>query len=77
MASDFDALLIAMDPAYTNTFSIECYGETDYSWSFYAIPVNKLQRHPRFPSRLKPNQYFRFVDLQYYRINDSWFDLWA
>lgn len=74
LATDFDELLIAVDPAYTNTFSTECFGREDYNWSFYSIPVDKLQRHPRFQSRLKPNQYIRFDHLQDYRINNSWFD---
>lgn len=77
LRTDFDELLIAMDPAYTNTFSEECFGERDYNWSFYSVPVERLRIHKVYPSRLASSQYIPFVELQQYRINEDWFYTWS
>ena len=76
LATDFDGLLLALDPAYTNSFSIECFGRPDYNWSFYAIPTAKLRRHQKFHRRLASNQTFRYIDIQHYRIDEDWFNQW-
>lgn len=75
--TDFDELLIAMDPAYTNMFSEECFGKRDYQWSFYSVPMSQLRIHSKFPSRIASNQLFNFIDLQQYKIDDDWFYRWS
>lgn len=77
LKTDFDELLIAMDPAYTNTFSEECFGQSDFAWSFYSIPTNELKEHHLFSSRLASSQYISFRELQQYRIGDDWFYSWS
>ena len=75
-ASDFDYVLIAMDPVYTNRFNKECYNEEKFEWSYYAVPVSELRRHHNFHNRLASNQKILYTDLQQYRVNEEWFEQW-
>ena len=38
MNTDFEAVIIAVDPPYTNTLTKATFGTTNYNWSFYCLP---------------------------------------
>ena len=76
MASDFDCLIIAVDPPYTNALTKATYDREDYSWSFYCVPQVRLRKHNQFLNRVASHQYISFEELQNYRITDEWFEQW-
>ena len=74
--TDFEYLIIAVDPPYSNTLSLETYVKSNYNWEFYCIPMSRLRKHPKYNHRVFSHQYISYQELQRYRIRDSWFDLW-
>jgi hypothetical protein len=78
LASDFDYLVIGLDPSLTQEFDIEiCRKNIRYEWQFFCIPTNSLERHHTIKRRLKSLQSFRYLDLKKYKIDDYWFNLWS
>lgn len=74
--TDFEYLIIAVDPPYSNTLSLETYVKNNYNWEFYCIPMSRLRKHPKYNNRVFSHQYIPYQELQQYKICDSWFDLW-
>ncbi len=70
--TDFEAVIIAVDPPYTNTLTKATFGTTNYNWSFYCLPEPVLRKHPSYPNRIFSHQRFLFKDLQNYLINNTW-----
>lgn len=73
---DFEGLIIAIDPPYTNKLTLETFNRPDYNWSFFAIPTRLLRTHPNYPNRVFSHQYIYFRELQEYRVGADWFDSW-
>lgn len=74
--TDFENLIIAIDPPYSNTLSIHTYKKYDYHWNFYCIPMSKLRKHHIYTNRVASHQYISYKELQKYRIDSSWMDQW-
>lgn len=74
--TDFDYLIVAVDPSYTNALCLETFGFHQYEWKFYCIPMSDIRKHPKYTSRVFSHQYIKYVDLAKYEITESWFDQW-
>lgn len=75
--SDFDYLLIGLDPCLSLIYRKENGKIEKLAWEFYAVPTSDLKRHPTFSRRIKSLQTFRYADLQRYRITRDWMELWT
>ena len=76
-ATDFDYLIIAIDPPYSNMLSIHTFGKYNYYWNFYCIPMAQLRKHPTYINRVFSHQHILYQDLQKYYIDSSWMGIWA
>lgn len=74
--TDFDNLIIAIDPPYSNTLSINTFKKYDYHWNFYCVPMSKLKKHRIYTNRVASHQYIPYKELQKYRIDSSWMNQW-
>lgn len=75
--TDFDYLIVVIDPLVVQLFHIaENIGPYKPQWEYYCVPASILLPHRLQPDRIKPTQVIPYTDLQQYRINDAWFDLW-
>lgn len=74
--TDFENLIIAIDPPYSNTLSIHTFKRYDYHWNFYCIPMSKLRKHHVYTNRVASHQYISYKELQKYRIDLSWMNQW-
>ena len=74
--TDFENLIIAIDPPYSNTLSIHTFKTNDYHWNFYCIPMSELRKHHVYTNRVASHQYISYRELQKYRIDSSWMQLW-
>jgi hypothetical protein len=76
--SDFDYLVIGLDPSLTREFDKETRKpKIRYQWRFFCIPTDTLKRHHSIKRRLKSLQSFLYDDLDKYEIDDSWFSSWS
>nr|ADR73001.1 BsrBI [Geobacillus stearothermophilus] len=76
LETDFDYLIVCIDPCYSKLYSKEIGKPNCFDWEFYAIPNNVLERHPKYTRRIKSHQKIKYVELQRYRIDDTWINLW-
>lgn len=74
--SDFEYVIMAMDPPYTNKYNLEYFGTPNYKWSYYCVPVAALSTHPTYTTRIASHQYIMFKDLLQYKINPEWLTQW-
>lgn len=72
--NDFDYLILSLDPCVSHL----CMGNkaAELSWQFYAIPTKDLKTHREFQKRLKSMQTFTYMELQKYRVNSDWINMW-
>lgn len=75
--TDYEYLIIAIDPPYTNSLSLSLWGTPDYNWRFYAIPMSDLRTHPQYPNRVFSHQMISYDVLQKYLIERNWFGQWV
>lgn len=75
--TDFDYLIIAMDPPYTNSFYKEVFGIEKYMWTYYCIPIEALNNHHKYNNRISSHQYIVFKDILKYEINSKWLSKWS
>ena len=71
LSTDFDYLVLCLDPPIARLFSNEIGIENGLKWQFYFIPTIELQNHHVFINRLKSLQTFNVIDIEKYRINDT------
>lgn len=76
LATDFDYLLLIIDPPLTQVYKNQMGQDPNLDWEFYAIPTNELERHHIIQRRLKSLQNFLYRDLEPYRIDEQWLDQW-
>ncbi len=74
--TDFENLIIAIDPPYSNTLSMHTFKRQDYQWNFFCIPMSKLRKHHIYTNRVASHQYIPYRELQKYHIDSSWIQLW-
>lgn len=74
--TDFENLIIAIDPPYSNTLSIQTFKRYDYRWNFYCIPMSKLRKHHVYTNRVASHQYISYKELQKYRMDSPWMNQW-
>lgn len=74
--TDFDYLIIAIEPPYINTLSLHTFGEYNYNWQFYCIPTSDLRRHHLYTNRIASHQYISFEQLENYIIDHNWINNW-
>lgn len=75
-STDFEYLMIAMEPPYSNTLCLHVYGKYNYNWNFYSVPMSRLRKHPKYLTRVFSHQYISYLELQDFLINDTWFTQW-
>jgi hypothetical protein len=76
LATDFDFLVLGIDPVVAQLYSQEIGDEARLEWQLYLIPTDDLDRHHMYPHRIKSVQRLLYTELQKYKVSDSWFDLW-
>jgi len=75
--TDFDFLIIGLDPSLTTMFDQEIDGrEPSFDWRFFCIPLDNLKHHHKFNNRLKSLQSFKYTDLDQFEINAAWYNQW-
>ncbi len=74
--TDFENLIIAIDPPYSNTLSTCTFKKEDYRWNFYCIPMSQLRKHRIYTNRVASHQYILYKELQKYRIAPAWMNQW-
>lgn len=74
--SDFDYLIITVDPYYICNFTNHTYGVGTFEWRFYCIPKNELKPHGKYPHRIASHQFIKFTELEKYRIGIEWLNNW-
>ncbi len=75
--TDFEYLIIAIEPPYSNILSIHTFDKYDYFWNFYCISMSQLRKHPTYTNRVFSHQHILYKELQKYRIDSSWIGIWA
>ena len=75
-ATDFENLIIAVDPPYSNTLALHTFKKNDYHWNFYCVPMSRLRKHHIYTNRIASHQYIPYTELQKYRIDSSWMKQW-
>jgi hypothetical protein len=73
LKSDFDYLLICIDPPLVKKFNEQIGIHESLQWKFYCIPTEELKPHATFTHRLKSLQLFNIVTLRQYEISDKFF----
>lgn len=68
--SDFDFLVLAVDPPVAQICGSKSRVEPGLDWEFYAIPTEVLRNHAAMPHRLNAVQKFRYSKLQEFRVRD-------
>lgn len=77
LSTDFDYLIIAMEPPYVNTLSLHAFGESNYNWKFYCIPTSDLRRHRLYTNRIASHQHIPFKELEErYAMDGHWLNQW-
>lgn len=74
--TDFDYLIIGIDPSLVQKYHVELNLKPDLAWEFYAIPTSVLENHSQMPHRLKSLQTFKYLDIQDYLVDANWFSDW-
>lgn len=70
--TDFDYLIIALDPVYSMRLNKEINLPSVYEWQFYYIPQKLLKPHATYTNRINSHQKFKYTDLQQYKIDSTW-----
>lgn len=70
LKSDFDYLVLGMDPPVVDMCRRSSRNGTGLEWEFYMIPTTELEVHHEMPHRLKSLQKFRYSQLQKYKIKN-------
>lgn len=68
--SDFDFLVLAVDPPVAQICGAKAKIEPGLDWEFYAIPTATLRKHAAMPHRLNAVQKFSYSELQQFRVQD-------
>lgn len=76
LKTDFDYLIIAIDPVITQRYQSELRNINKLEWEFYAIPVSQLKYHPTYQTRLKSIQTFYYTSINPYKIDTTWKNQW-
>ena len=76
LVSDFDFLIIGIDPCLTFKYLSEIDASPELLWKFYAVPTKELERHHKIHRRLKSLQVFKYIDLGKFAIGKDWLNLW-
>ena len=71
--TDFDYLVIGIDPPITSICHKCCGFTPAFEWEFYTIPTSELQKHKKIPHRLNALQKFTYMEIQQYKMNDNTF----
>jgi hypothetical protein len=76
LKTDFDYLIIAIDPVITQRYHLELGKTNKLEWEFYAIPVSQLKSHRKYQNRLNSMQRFLYTSIDEYKININWQNQW-
>ena len=74
LTTDFDYLILCVDPPIAKLFNSEIGINNGLSWQFYCIPTTMLKKHHIFKKRLKSLQSFNILDIKKYRIGENVFN---
>ena len=71
LKTDFDFLIIGLDPPLTYLLKKLSGKEPELKWKFYCIPIEELDSHHKMNHRLKSLQKFKYADLEQYLIRED------
>jgi hypothetical protein len=74
LKSDFDFLIICLDPPLSRLFDIETNNEKGLYWRFFCVPTTELSLHPVLSNRLKSVQTFRINEIGQYEIGSDFLE---
>jgi len=74
LLTDFDFLILCVDPPITKLFNKEIGINNGLLWNFYCIPTILLDKHHIFKNRLKSLQTFNVMDIEKYRIDKKFLE---
>lgn len=69
LRSDFDYLVLALDPPIASLCLSASGGQPTLSWEFYMIPTGSLRSHGRLNHRLASLQSFTYSGLQSFKVS--------
>lgn len=72
LETDFDELVLCLDPVYSTRFQHEVNIPRNFDWEFFSIPTQVLARHAKMPHRINSHQYIEYLDLLKYKIDNNW-----
>ena len=75
--TDFDSLIIAIDPPVAALYRKEVGLKPKLEWEFYVIPSGELNCHHKMNHRIKSLQKIGYIELQKYRIKEGWIKTWG
>jgi hypothetical protein len=73
LKTDFDFLILCLDPALTRLFDAEINRNDGIYWRFFCIPTFNLAVHPNFQHRIKAIQTFKLSELEKYECNETFY----
>ena len=74
LQSDFEFLIICLDPPLSRLFDIEIKVDKGLYWRFFCIPASELSVHHIFNNRLKSVQTFKMQEIGQYEIGSDFFE---
>ena len=74
LQSDFDFLILCLDPPLSRLFDSEIKEDNGLYWRFFCIPTAELSVHSIFNNRLKSVQTFKMQEIGQYEIGSDFFE---
>ena len=74
LQSDFDFLILCLDPPLSRLFDSEIKENNGLYWRFFCIPTTELSVHSIFNNRLKSVQTFKMQEIGQYEIGSDFFE---
>lgn len=71
MKSDFEYLMLALDPPLVQKYSKEIGIDVKLKWQIFCIPTNRLQEHSVINHRLNSLQKIKYIDLLKFELNEK------
>lgn len=73
LKTDFDFLILCLDPALTRLFDAEINRNDGIYWRFFCIPTHNLAVHPNFQHRIKAIQTFKLSELEKFECDEPFY----
>jgi len=71
MKTDFDYLILALDPPLVQMYDNEIGIESQLQWKIFCIPTKELKEHSKIKNRLNSLQKIKYIDILKYELNEE------